>query len=121
MKKRLLIGFGLVFAMTGCHNEQAPPKPLTMEQIPVAVEQAFSQADGVSKAAATDAADAVKNNDPDRALTALMGLSEQPGLTPAQRAAAAEATASLNRQLQDAAEKGDAKAAAALARYRASK
>jgi len=103
----------------GCHKQNAD-KPLPVSDIPQTIESAFKKADPevsnvVQEVVTTVSADQVQ------ALEDLQTLSSRPNLTPEQRKAADRSFYSVLSQVQQAADRGDAKAKEAMQKYRATK
>jgi hypothetical protein len=117
-----LLGLGALALslLSGCGHSAKPttPPPLSIEQVPQALETAFK--DAPASQAANQIAVSVQNNDP-AALSELQELSARADLNESQRIAAARAMAAYMQKLREAAEKGDKKSEEALQQYRATK
>ncbi len=108
----------------GCSKESRPPEPLSIEQLPAAMEKAFSTAKGEVKDLATQIIASVQAQDFGKALLDLQTLSAKAGLNKEQGSVTVRATLTMNDALQAAAAKGDEKAAvsaAALKQYKMTK
>ena len=120
----LRIGFGLLLTLlsvAGCYRSSAPPAPLPVEQMPAALEQAFSQAQPEPKELANEVAASVKAQDYAKALVELKLLGGTPQLTREQAGVTTRGLLTLNTLLQAAQGRGDEKAAAVLKYQRLTK
>jgi len=114
----ILPGLLLALAVAGCEKNKAP-QPLAVDQIPVAMNQAFAKASTERKELVERAVSALQNKELSKALMVVEGLCAVPDLTLEQRETASRALLTLNQELQAAAQKGD-KAAAQFQRLRQS-
>jgi hypothetical protein len=110
----------LVISAPGCRKATGVSGPVTADAAPKIIESAFQSADGSVKTEAVVAATATSNQDP-AALAALARVMQRPDLTSEQRAALGRCLPAAMSATQAAADRGDAKAAAALKVYRANK
>ena len=115
------VSFFLLFIVAGCNNNISPLAPLPVEQLPSALEEAFSKAKPDVKELADQIIASVKTQDYAKAFHALQNLSVAPGLTKEQTSIAARSLLTVNSLLQSAEAKGDQKAAATLENYRKTK
>ena len=111
----------LLLVAVGCSNNISPLAPLSVEELPSALEKAFSKAKPGVKELADQVIASVKTQDYPRAIQGLQNLSVAPGLTKEQTSVAARSMLTVNSQLQSAEAKGDQKAAATLENYRKTK
>jgi hypothetical protein len=112
----LVLGFGL-----GCSRSVPPPTPLTVQELPSALEKAFASAQPDAKALVNQVISCVKTERYSEAFAALQTLERAPGLTKEQLSTLARATLTVNELLHAAQAKGDAKAAQTLNLYRRNK
>lgn len=105
----------------GCNRTTPPPTPFTAEELPGAMEKAFSTAKPQTKELATLVVASVKGRDFAKAFSTIQALVAEPGLTKEQVNIAARATITVSGLLQEAGAQGDAKAAAAVKLYRETK
>ncbi len=108
----------------GCNKESAPPAPLSAEQLPAAMEKAFSTAKGDAKELAAQIVSATQAQDYSKAFLDLQKLSAIPGLNKEQGSVVNRAMLTLNDLLKTAVSKNDEKAAvsaAALKHYQMTK
>lgn len=108
----------LLLAFFGCSKESGPPAPLSIEQLPAAMDKAFSNAKGETKDLATQIVVAVQAQDYAKAFLTLQTLTEKPDLNKEQGSVASRAMLTLNELLKSAVSKGDAPAPAAAAALR---
>ena len=102
----------------GCEKNK-PPQPLSLDQIPAAMNQAFAKAPAERKELVERAVSALQNKEISKALMVVEGLCAVPDLTSEQREAASRTLLTLNQELQAAAQRGD-KSAAEFQRLRQS-
>ena len=102
----------------GC-EENKPPQPLSLDQIPAAMNQAFAKAPAERKELVDRAVSALQNKEISKALMVVEGLCAVPDLTSEQRETASRTLLTLNQELQAAAQRGD-KSAAEFQRLRQS-
>ena len=114
----LLLGLTLG---VGCSRTSPPPTPLALEELPAALEKAFSKAQADTKELANQVVAAVQAGDYSKAFLAIQTLAGQPGLTKEQLSVTSRATLTVNGLLEAAQAKGDAKAAQTLKTYRGDK
>ncbi len=95
----------------GCSKEAEAPQPLTLDQMPAALNQAFQKAPTERKELVERAVSAVQNKELSKALMVIEGLCAIPDLSPEQRETASRALLTVNQELQAAAERGDKSAA----------
>jgi len=102
----------------GCEKNK-PPQPLSVDQIPAAMNQAFAKAPAERKELVERAVSALQNKEISKALMVVEGLCAVPDLTSEQRETASRTLLTLNQELQAAAQRGD-KSAAEFQRLRQS-
>lgn len=112
--------FGLAFTVS-CNRSAPPPTPFSVEELPVALENAFAGAQPDAKALVNQVLASVKAGNHPQAFAALQTLSRSPGLTKEQATTLARATLTLNQLLQNAQAQGDAQAARSINNYRRQK
>jgi hypothetical protein len=117
----LLISVALLLTAAGCNRNAPPPPPVSIEQVPATVQNAFKDASPEVKSSAEQVATAVQTQDDAKALIQLQSLFGRPDLTPEQREAASRSMIALNARLRAAAAQGDRRAAEALEAYQAGK
>jgi hypothetical protein len=118
------IAVALLFVLTlgvGCNRTTPPPTPLSAEELPAALEKAFSKGRSDSKDLATQVVAAVQAQDYSKAFLVVQTLGNLPGLTKEQQSVVSRATLTVNSLLQAAQSKGDANAAETLKTYRSDK
>lgn len=108
-----LLLFCLLYLAAGCGQNKAP-EPLALDQIPAAVEKAFSKAKPEIKNLAKQAVTTIQSKDYTAALLQLQNLSAVPQLTAEQLSVATRSLLTVNAQMQAAASQGDAQAAEVL-------
>ncbi|MBI4324325.1 MAG: hypothetical protein HY674_03595 [Chloroflexi bacterium] len=108
-----LLLFCLLYLAAGCGQNKAP-EPLALDQIPAAVEKAFSKAKPEIKNLAKQAVTTIQSKDYTAALLQLQNLSAVPQLTAEQLSVATRSMLTVNAQMQAAASQGDAQAAEVL-------
>jgi hypothetical protein len=106
----LLPALLLAFLVAGCDKNKAP-QPLSLDQIPAAMNQAFAKAPTERKELVERALSALQNKEFTKALMVVEGLCAVPDLTSEQRETASRALLTLNHELQAAAQRGDKSAA----------
>ena len=118
-------GFALLFILLfsfGCRKETlAPPEPLAVDQLPSAMEKAFSNAKPPAKDLATQVVASVQAQDYSKAFLDIQSLSASPDLTKEQSSITTRAMMTINGLLKSAVTKGDEKSATALKRYQMTK
>ncbi len=105
----------------GCNRSTPPPTPLPVQEIPAALEKAFSKAKPETKDLARQVVACVQAQDYSKAFQSIQNLASQPGLTKAQANVATRATLTVNSLLQAAETRGDKQAAQILKVYRTDK
>jgi hypothetical protein len=119
-----ITAFLLLFVLAvgmGCNRTTPPPTPFTAEELPGALDVAFSKAKPQAKELATLVVASVKARDFAKAFSSIQALVAVPDLTKEQLNAASRATITVSGLLQEAQAQGDAKAAAAVKLYRETK
>jgi len=118
----------LVFALfliaalgAGCDKAGPPPAPLTAEELPAAMEKAFSSAKPEIKELAGQFVALVKAKNYPKAFQAMQSLMGQPGLNKEQLNVSSRASLTLNELLQAAQAAGDQKAATTIKNYQFNK
>ena len=112
----LLLSCGL-----GCKPKTSTPTPLPVEQLPAALEKAFSEAPAEAKELAGQVIAFIKAQDYSKAHPQMRALAATPNLTPEQLNVTARGLLTLNGLLQSAEAQGDQTAAQALQNYRVTK
>ncbi len=111
------IALAFLFVLTlgvGCNRSSAPPTPLTAEELPGALEKAFSKAKPEARDLANQVVAFVQAQDYSQAYTGLQNLLGKPGLTKEQTSVTVRGSLTVNGLLQSAQAKGDPKAAQTL-------
>jgi len=108
---------GLLALLLAAGCAKHSPEALAPEKIPGAINQAFSQATGETKDAAVQAVAACQQHDAIEAFTSMQSLAQQKDLTPEERSIASRAEVTCLKQVQAAAEQGDASAKTLLHQY----
>jgi len=116
----LAVLLGVAFG-AGCNRPSPPPAALSVQEMPAALEKAFSKAKPEIKNLANQVVAAVQAQDYAKAFQAVQNLANQPGLTKNQGLVASRAALTVNDLLQAAETKGDKKAAQTLKNYRVDK
>ena len=102
----------------GCSRSSPPPAPFTEQELPGAIQQAFSTAkQPEAKDLAGQVVASFQAKDYSKAFWAIQTLTGVQGLSKEQANAAARATLTINSLLQSAQAQGDAKSAQTLKRY----
>jgi hypothetical protein len=112
-------GFSLALALAlmlglGCDRSVSPPAPLPIEQLPAALEKAFSKAKSEARDLASQVIASLQAEDYSKAYVGLQSLAGRPGLNKEQLSVTTRGLLTVNDLLQSAQGKGDAKAAATL-------
>ena len=107
---------GLAFSL-GCNRDVPPPTPLTLEELPGAMEKAFSSAKAPAKELATQVIASVKAQDYAKAFSTIQTLAGSPELNKDQANLTARAALTITALVQSAEAKGDTKAAQTMKRY----
>jgi len=105
----------------GCNRPSPPPEPLTMAEMPAALQQGFATATPEVKTASDQLLALVQKQDYAKAFVAAQSLSSTPGLTKEQATVLARATLTLNSAMQEAQTKGDAQVTRTLQNYNLNK
>ena len=111
----------LMVALCGCGKPDGPPPPLTMEQLPPALQKAFAKAKPPATEAVTALLADLNGKDYTKALADMQKVSALPGLNREQANVSAAGLVTINNALQEAQSQGDQKAAQTLQTYRANK
>jgi len=118
------VTLAFLFALSlgvGCNRNVPPPTPLTAEELPGALEKAFSTAKPEAKDLATQVVTSLQAKDYSKAFSGIQALPSVPGLTKEQVNITARATLTINELLQAAQVQGDAKATQTLQQHRINK
>lgn len=107
--------------IAGCDRSSQPPQPMTAEELPAAMEKAFSKATGETKELSTQILGAVSAKDYAKALEGLHKLAMVTGLSKDQSSVLSRALLCVNNLLQSAQAQGDQNAAQALKLQRINK
>jgi hypothetical protein len=110
-----------ILMFLGCDRSSAPPPPLALEDIPAALQKAFSKAKPEGKELVSQTVTSLQAKDYSKAFLALQALSGSSGLTKEQSSVTGRAFVSVNSALQSAQTQGDTKAAETLQTYRINK
>ena len=127
MKHFLMKSFGLalvlnLFLTFGCSKQSvAPPEPIAIDQLPAAMEKAFSKAKPAAKELATQVVASVQAQDYPKAYQELQTLTTHPDVTKEQSSIASGALMTVNDLLQAAMATGDQKSATTLRNYQLTK
>ena len=116
----LAVVLGLTFGV-GCNRPSPPPTPLSVEELPAALEKAFGKAKPEIKDLANQVVASVQARDYSKAFLTIQNLASRPGLTKDQVNVTSRATLTVNSLLQAAQAKGDPQAAQTLKSYRLDK
>ena len=120
LKLTIALVLSLAYCL-GCDRSSAPPAPLAAEEMPAALQKAFSGSKPEAKELANQVVLAVQVQDYSKAFLTLQSLSAQSGLKRDQQSITARAMLTVNNLLQSAQTKGDAQATETLNSYRANK
>jgi hypothetical protein len=104
----------LLLAGGGCNQASKPPAPLPLEQLPAALDKAYSKAAPDTKDLAVAVSAAVQSQDYSKAYVGLQSLLGKSGLTREQADVTTRGMLSVHDALQAAQAKGDAAAAQTL-------
>ncbi|MEI7940333.1 MAG: hypothetical protein WCK27_26930 [Verrucomicrobiota bacterium] len=113
----LRISFALLFVLlagSSCDRTSKPLPPLPLEQLPAALEKAFSKAETDTKDLAGSVAAAVRAQDYAKAYPDLQNLAGKSNLSQEQADVTTRGSLTVHQALQQAQEKGDAAAAQTL-------
>jgi hypothetical protein len=118
-----MVALAVLLSIIGgaCNRSASPPAPLPVEQVPAALEKAFSKAKAEPKQLAGEVAVAVQGQDYPKALLRLQALVSQSGLSKEQVSVTSRAMLTINELLQQAQARGDANAAQTLKTIRENK
>jgi len=105
----------------GCNQNSAPPPPLSVEQLPPALEKAFAPAPAGRKDLAAEIGAAVKAAEYPEAFAGLQALAGAGELTKEQNSVVTRGMLTMNGLLQSEQAQGDTQAATALQDFRRSK
>lgn len=105
----------------GCDKAGPPPEPLTLEELPAAMEKSFSSAKPEIKDLASQFVALVKAKNYPKAFEAMQSLIGKPGLNKEQVSVSSRASLTLNGLLQAAQAAGDQKAASTIKNYQINK
>jgi hypothetical protein len=111
------ISFSLLFVLLaglGCDRASKPLPPLPLDQLPAALDKAFSKADAETKDLAGSAAASVRSQDYVKASASLQTLLGKAKLTREQTDVTARGMLTVREALESAQAKGDAAAAQTL-------
>ena len=123
MRRRIakLAAFALLpIVLTAACGKKPSEPPISAEQVPQVLDDAFKQAQPEASAAAKEVISSARTGDP-AALQQTHELTARPDLTDEQRKAAFRAAAALHQKVVEDAARGDQKAEEALKVYRATK
>src|SRR5689334_16655806 len=102
----------------GCKKPDGPPPPVSLEQLPSALEKAFTKAKPQASEPLNTLQGALRDKDYSKALMAMQAIVALPGLNKEQANVAAAGLVSINNALQEAQSQGDQNAAQTLQTYR---
>jgi hypothetical protein len=106
---------------SGCKKPDGPPPPVSLEQLPSALEKAFAKSKPEASEPLNGLQTALRDKDYPKALMAMQTVAALPGLNKEQANVAAAGLVSINNALQEAQSQGDQNAAQTLQTYRATK
>ena len=106
--------FLVLIAGPGCDPAKKQLPPLPLDQIPAALEKAFSKAEAENKELADSVAACVRSQDYSKAYASLEALLSKPKLNREQSEVTARSILTVNQALLEAQQKGDEAAAQAL-------
>ena len=121
LNKLGIVYFSLLLLAFGCSKDSGPLEPLTVAQLPAAMEKAFSTAKGEVKDLATQIIASVQAQDYAKAYLDLQKLSATSELNKEQGRVANRALLTINSLLRSSAANGEVKSAAALEHYQRTK
>jgi len=107
-----------LFLSAGCKKDDAPPPPVSLEELPGALEKAFVKK---TPEALASLLTSLRDKDYPKALLGLQTVSALSGLSKQQANVVAAGLVSVNNALQEAQSRGDQNAAETLQTYRATK
>ena len=108
----------VLLAGSSCDRASKPLPPLPLEQLPAALEKAFSKAEPDTKDLAGSVATAVRTQDYPKAYSGLQDLVGKSGLSREQTDVTTRGMLTVHDALQSAQAKGDAAAGQTLERHR---
>jgi len=118
----MAVAFCVIVGISCSKREIPPPTPLSVEEMPGALQKAFEKATGDTKEFATQVNAALGAKDYPKAYNAILTLSSRPALSKDQQSVVSRAMLTINQLLQTAAEtQNDTKAAQTLKSYRVNK
>jgi len=106
---------------SGCKKPEGPPPPVSLEQLPSALEKAFAKGKPEAGEPLGALQAALRDKDYPKALMAMQAVTALAGLNKEQANVAAAGLVSINNALQEAQSQGDQNAAQTLQTYRATK
>jgi hypothetical protein len=121
LKRTALALFVVLTLCVACKQSSAPPPTLSIDQLPPALEKAFSAAPAETKELATQIITSVQAKDYGKAYSAIQSLATKSGLTKEQSSVTASGVLTLNTALQSAQASGDSQAAEVLQIHRRNK
>ena len=119
--RTVLCLFTVATLSLGCKETSSPPPTLSIDQVPGALEKAFSKAPPETKELSTQVVSAIQGQDYGKAYAAIQNLATKPGLTKEQTSITASGIMAINTALQSAQAQGDNKAAEVLQIHRRNK
>jgi hypothetical protein len=117
----LTVLFAALVGVSCNRSASAPPAPLPLEQIPAALQKAFTKAKPENKALVDQLVATVQAQDYSKAFFQMQNLAAQPGLNKEQQSVTSSGVLTLNTLLQSAQTKGDVQATETLKTYRVNK
>jgi len=118
VKYTVILPLWLILA---CSRHGSASASLPVEQMRPVVQDSFKTADPGTRDAALKVVDDAQNNDIATAFVEVDKLASRRDLTPEQQAAVLRVRRTIQKQLVEAADKGDARATQALAHFRATR
>ena len=103
--------------LAGCSKSGTSEADMEPAKVPMAVSRAFEESSGETKQAAENCVSSLEKQDVPTAFQQLQRISWKSDLTPEQRAVVTKAMQAAFKQLQSAAEQGDASAQAVMNNY----
>ncbi|MSU60995.1 MAG: hypothetical protein EXS31_01145 [Pedosphaera sp.] len=126
-----VVSLPILLMLSACSKEEAPPKPVAIEQAPATLDEVFKEPavasatkprqDSQVKELVADARAALTGRDYSKALFSLQSLSGRSDLTDSQRDFVTRAMSSVHNALEEQAGRGDKAAQDALDLRRATK
>ena len=114
LPKILFLLWLVMLAGSGCDRASKPLPPLPLDQLPAALEKAFTKAEAETKDLADSAAASVRSQDYVKASASLQALLGKPKLSREQTDVTARGMLTVREALEAAQAKGDAAAAQTL-------